>query len=79
MLQDAKKLPKWQKKSWQVIFLCFSRHHSTNVSLVLNPETGSITPSIMLFSKKNSQQQQQQTKLRSSNIRGQFMGQRPGQ
>jgi hypothetical protein len=43
-LQDAKKLPKWQRKSWRGIFLGFSPHHSTNVSLVLNPVTGSITP-----------------------------------
>jgi hypothetical protein len=43
-LQDAKKLPKWQKKSWKGIFLGFSPQHSTNVYLVLNPETGSITP-----------------------------------
>jgi hypothetical protein len=43
-LQDAKKLPKWQRKSWRGIFLGFSPNHSTNVNLVLNPETGSITP-----------------------------------
>jgi hypothetical protein len=43
-LQDAKRLPKWQKKSWRGIFLGFSPHHSTNVNLVLNPVTGSITP-----------------------------------
>lgn len=43
-LQDAKKLPKWQKRSWKGIFLGFSPKHHTNVALVLNPETGSITP-----------------------------------
>jgi hypothetical protein len=43
-LQDAKKLPKWQKRSWKGIFLGFSPSHHTNVALVLNPETGSITP-----------------------------------
>jgi hypothetical protein len=42
-LQDAKKLPKWQKRSWKGKFLGFSPNHHTNVSLVLNPETGSIT------------------------------------
>jgi hypothetical protein len=48
-LQDAKKLPKWQKKSWQGIFLGFSTNHSTNVSFVLNPETGSITPQYHVY------------------------------
>jgi hypothetical protein len=43
-LQDARKLPKWQKKSWRGVFLGFSPNHSSNVILVLNPETGSITP-----------------------------------
>jgi hypothetical protein len=43
-LQDAKKLPNWQRKSWKGVFLGFSPNHSTNVALVLNPETGSITP-----------------------------------
>jgi Reverse transcriptase (RNA-dependent DNA polymerase) len=42
-LQDAKKLPKWQKRSWQGIFLGFSTIHHSSVALVLNPETGSIT------------------------------------
>jgi hypothetical protein len=42
-LQDDKKLPKWQRKSWKDIF-SDSPNHSTNVALVLNPETGSITP-----------------------------------
>jgi hypothetical protein len=42
-LQDAKRLPKWQRKSWRGVFLGFSPQHSTNVALVLNPETGSIS------------------------------------
>jgi len=42
-LQDAKKLPKWQKRSWQGIFLGFSPAHHSTVALVLNPETGSIS------------------------------------
>ena len=43
-LQDAKKLPKWQRRSWKGIFLGFSTQHHTTVALVLNPTTGSITP-----------------------------------
>jgi hypothetical protein len=43
-LQDAKKLLKWQRRSSKGIFLGFSPKHHTNVALVLNPETGSLTP-----------------------------------
>jgi hypothetical protein len=43
-LQDAKKLPKWQRRAWRGIFLGFSPNHSSNVALVLNPETGCISP-----------------------------------
>ncbi|KAG7345831.1 hypothetical protein IV203_033362 [Nitzschia inconspicua] len=54
-LQDAKKLPKWQKRSWQGIFLGFSPDHHETVALVLNPETGSITPQYhIIFDEKFS-------------------------
>ena len=54
-LQDAKKLPKWQKRSWQGIFLGFSPDHNSTVALVLNPETGSITPQYhVIFDEKFS-------------------------
>jgi hypothetical protein len=43
-LQDAKKLPKWHKRSWKGVFLEFSPLHHTTVALVLNPDTGNITP-----------------------------------
>jgi len=43
-LQDAKKLPKWQKRSWKGIFVGFSPDHSSTVVLVLNPQTGHISP-----------------------------------
>ena len=43
-LQDQKKLPKWSKRSWRGVFLGFSEKHHSTVALVLNPETGSVTP-----------------------------------
>ena len=43
-LQDGKKLPKWKHRSRLGINLGPSPHHSTTVSLVLNPETGAISP-----------------------------------
>jgi hypothetical protein len=43
-LQDAKKVPKWHKRSRKELFLGFSPQHHTNVALVLNHETGNITP-----------------------------------
>ena len=42
-LQDAKKLPKWTRRSRKGIFLGFSERHHSTVALVLNPETGVIT------------------------------------
>ena len=43
-LQEGKKLPKWQPRSRQGVFLGFSTLHSSEVPLVLNQATGSITP-----------------------------------
>jgi hypothetical protein len=43
-LQDAKKIPKWNKRSWKGIFVGFSPSHSSTVVLVLNPQTGHISP-----------------------------------
>jgi hypothetical protein len=43
-LQDGKKLPKWKPRSCQGQFLGFSPDHSTSVSLILNVQTGSISP-----------------------------------
>jgi hypothetical protein len=43
-LQDGKKLPKWKPRSRQGQFLGFSADHSTSVSLILNIQTGSISP-----------------------------------
>jgi hypothetical protein len=43
-LQDGKKLPKWKPRSRQGQFLGFSPDHSTSVSLILNVQTGSISP-----------------------------------
>jgi hypothetical protein len=43
-LQDAKKIPKWSVRSRRGIYLGVSKHHSSTVNLVLNPETGTISP-----------------------------------
>jgi hypothetical protein len=43
-LQDAKKLPKWSRRSRRGIYLGLSKVHSSNVHLVLHPETGHISP-----------------------------------
>jgi hypothetical protein len=43
-IQDGKKLPKWNKRSRQGIYLGLSRAHSTTVALVLNPVTGYVSP-----------------------------------
>ena len=42
-LQDAKKLPKWKQRSHFGIYLGLSKVHSSNVHLVLNPNTGHIS------------------------------------
>jgi hypothetical protein len=43
-LQDAKKLPKWNRRSRRAVYLGYSRQHSNNVHMVLNLETGNISP-----------------------------------
>jgi hypothetical protein len=43
-LQDSKKIPKWKMRSRRGIYLGVSKHHSSTVHLVLNPETGAIIP-----------------------------------
>lgn len=43
-LQDAKKIPKWHRRSRRDVFLGFSPQHHSTVALVLNTETGSISP-----------------------------------
>ena len=43
-LQDGKKIPKWDSRARQGIFVGFSRHHSTSVPLILNPKTQHISP-----------------------------------
>jgi hypothetical protein len=43
-LQDAKKLPKWNRRSWRAAYLGYSRQHSNNVHMVLNLETGKNSP-----------------------------------
>jgi hypothetical protein len=43
-LQAGQKLPRWQPRSRRAVFMGFSHLHSSDVPLVLNLETGSITP-----------------------------------
>ena len=43
-LQQGKKLPRWEPRARQGIFIGFSRVHSSDVPLVLNMQTGSISP-----------------------------------
>jgi hypothetical protein len=43
-LQDAKKLPKWNRRSRRAVYLGYSRQHSNNVHMVLNLDTGKISP-----------------------------------
>lgn len=43
-LQSGQKLPRWQPRSRQGIFMGLSMIHSSEVPLVLNTTTGSITP-----------------------------------
>jgi hypothetical protein len=43
-LQDGHKLPKFKKRSRCGVYLGHSMTHSTNVGLILNPETGHISP-----------------------------------
>jgi hypothetical protein len=43
-LQDAKKLPKWNRRSRRAVYLGYSRQHSNKVHMVLNLETGNVSP-----------------------------------
>jgi hypothetical protein len=43
-LQDSKKIPKWSVCSRRGIYLGVSKLHSYTVHLILNPETGAISP-----------------------------------
>ena len=43
-LQDGKKLPKWERRSRRAIYLGNSKDHGSTVSLVLNIETGKVSP-----------------------------------
>ena len=43
-LQDHKKLPKWYPHSCCGIFLSYSPEHSSSVGLVLNPNSGHVSP-----------------------------------
>ena len=43
-LQDNKKIPKWDSRARQGIFVGFSKHHSSTVPLILNPRTQHISP-----------------------------------
>ena len=43
-LQDGKKIPKWNPRARQGMFLGFSPQHASTVALVMNLETGAISP-----------------------------------
>ena len=43
-LQQGQKLPRWEPRARQGIFMGFSMVHSSDVPLILNPRTGNITP-----------------------------------
>ena len=43
-LRQGKKLPRWQPRSRRGVFVGFSPKHSSDVPLVLNLQTGSISP-----------------------------------
>ena len=43
-MQDAKKIPKWKRRARRGVYLGISKEHSSTVHLVLNPETGAISP-----------------------------------
>ena len=43
-LQDSKKVPKWSMRNRRGIYLGVSTQHSSTVHLILNPESGVISP-----------------------------------
>ncbi len=45
-LQDGKKIPKWNPRAHLELFLGFSDLHSSQVPLVMNVDTGKISPQL---------------------------------
>ena len=43
-IADGKKLPRWKPRSHRCMYLGISPNHASTVPLVLNPDTGTITP-----------------------------------
>jgi hypothetical protein len=43
-LQDSKKIPKWSMRSRRGVYLGVSKNHSSKVHLIINPDTGAISP-----------------------------------
>ena len=43
-ISDGGKLPRWKPRSHRCMFMGLSPNHASSVPLVLNPETGAITP-----------------------------------
>ena len=43
-LQQGQKIPRWQPRSRRGIFMGFSRVHSSDVPMILNPSTGHVSP-----------------------------------
>ena len=43
-LQDGKKLPRWKPRSNRHMFVGLSPHHASTVPLILNLDTGAVTP-----------------------------------
>ena len=43
-LQDGAKIPKWQPRSRQGVYMGFSPIHASSVGLIKNPRTGNISP-----------------------------------
>ena len=44
MISDGKKLPRWTPRSTRTINMGFSPKHAITIPIVLNPQTGCITP-----------------------------------
>ena len=43
-LQNQKSFPKWQERTRVGVFLCHSPHHAASVPLILNTQTGMVSP-----------------------------------
>ena len=48
-LQDGKKVPKWSRRSRRAIYLGVSKVHSSTVHMVLNIDTGKVSPQFHLI------------------------------